>query len=226
MFALTCLEVTLSFRNAVLLSAASFALLSGAAQAADLLVGAEPAPAVSSSSWDGFYAGIFAGYAQGTLTTTDNFVISPYEEDYKGYLVGLQGGYNFTLSDNVVGGFAVDIAYNNATTEDPSYVATIGWSGSATARLGLDLGGIVPYALGGIAVANVEVADSPGVTDSQTHVGYTVGAGLEVALTDAVSANLEYRYTGFGTQIYELTNVTTADLADHSVRAGVNYHFN
>ncbi|MGN6487018.1 MAG: outer membrane protein [Devosia sp.] len=217
----------MSFRNAVLLSAASFALLSGAAQAADLLVAAEPAPAVASSSWDGFYVGIFGGYAQGTLTTTDNFLpVSPYEEDYAGYLVGLQGGYNFTLSDNVVGGFGVDIAYNGAATEDPSYVVRIGWSGSATARLGLDLGGIVPYALGGIALANVEVADFPAATESHTHVGYTVGAGIEVALTDAVSANLEYRYTGFGTQIYDLTNITTGDFADHSVRAGVNYHFN
>jgi len=220
------LEVTLSFRNALLASAASFALLSGAAQAADLLISAAPEQAVASSNWDGFYAGMFAGHASGTLTTTDNFVTSPYEEDYSGYLVGLQAGYNFTLSDNVVGGFAVDVAYNDATTEDPSYVATVGWSGSATARLGLDLGGIVPYALGGISVASVEIADFPAATDTQTHVGYTVGAGVEVALADAISASVEYRYTNFGTQIYDLTNITTAELADHSVRAGVNYHFN
>lgn len=218
----------MSFRNALLLSAASFALFSGAAQAADLLVSAAPEQAVASSNWDGFYAGIFGGYAAGTLTTTDNFVTSPYEEDYSGYLVGLQAGYNFTLSDNVVGGFSVDIAYNNGATEDPSYVTTLAWSGSATARLGLDLGGIVPYLVGGIAVATAEITDAAGVpaTDSQTHIGYTVGAGIEVALADSVSANLEYRYTGYGTKIYDLTNVTTGDLADHSVRAGVNYHFN
>ena len=220
--------VTLSFRNALLLSAASFALFSGATQAADLLVSAAPEQAVASSNWDGFYAGIFVGSAAGTLTTTDNFVISPYEEDYSGYLVGLQAGYNFTLSDNVVGGFAVDIAYNNGATDDPSYVAALAWSGSATARLGLDLGVFVPYALGGIAIADVEISDAAGVpaTDSQTHVGYTVGVGIEVALADNLSANLEYRYTGYGTKIYDLTNVTTADLADSSVRAGLNYHFN
>lgn len=141
---LNLLEITLSFRSALLLSAASLALLSGAAQAADLLVSAAPEQAAASSNWDGFYAGMFAGYAAGTLTTTDNWNTSPYEEDYSGYLVGLQAGYNFTLSDNIVGGFAVDVAYNNGATEDPSYVTTIGWSGSATARLGLDLNGVVP----------------------------------------------------------------------------------
>lgn len=216
----------MSFRSALLLSAASLALLSGAAQAADLLVSAAPEQAAASSNWDGFYAGMFAGYAAGTLTTTDNWNTSPYEEDYSGYLVGLQAGYNFTLSDNIVGGFAVDVAYNNGATEDPSYVTTIGWSGSATARLGLDLNGVVPYLLGGIAFANAEITDSADFTDSQSHIGYTVGAGIEVALADNVSANVEYRYTGFGTKIYNLDNVTTGDLADSSVRAGLNYHFN
>lgn len=217
----------MSFRNALLASAASFALLSGAAQAADLLVSAAPEQAVASSNWDGFYAGMFAGYAAGDLTTTDNELdVSPYTAEYDGYLVGIQAGYNFHLTDLVVGGYSVDIAYNSASSVNDSYDIDLAWSGSVTSRLGLDLGGIVPYVLGGISVASIEIADYPAVTDTQTHIGYTVGAGVEVALADAISANVEYRYTDFGTQINELTNVTTANFADHSVRAGVNYHFN
>ena len=42
---------------------------------------------------------------------------------------------------------------------------------------------------------------------------------------DNLSVNAEYRYTNYGTQIYELTHVTTAEFADHSVRAGINLHF-
>lgn len=217
----------MSFRSALLLSAASLALLSGAAQAADLLVSAAPEQAAASSNWDGFYAGMFAGYAAGDLTTTDNFLpTSPFEAEYAGYLVGVQAGYNFHLNDNVVGGYSVDIAYNSASSDNSSYDIALDWSGSVTSRLGLDLNGFVPYVLGGITATTASVTDFPAATESQTHIGYTVGAGIEVALADSVSANVEYRYTGYGTKIYSLTNITTADFVDHSVRAGLNYHFN
>jgi opacity protein-like surface antigen len=180
---------------------------------------------VEPTAWDGFYTGVFGGYSSGTLTTTDNFVISPYEEDYDGSLVGAQAGYNFHLTDMVVGGFAADIAYNDAATEDPSYVAGIDWSGSVTARVGLDLGGFVPYALAGVSFANADVADAPAVADANGHVGYTAGLGVELMLTDNLSVAAEYRHTDYGTQIYDLTNTTTAALVDDSVRAGVNFHF-
>jgi outer membrane immunogenic protein len=210
----------------IALATALFAGLSGAALAADLYL-EEAAPVVveSASGWEGFYAGIFGGYSSGTLTTTDNFVTSPYEEDYEGYLVGLQAGYNFYLSDEIVGGFAADIAYNTAETDDPSYVTSFGWTGSATARLGLDLGILMPYALAGVSFAGADVADFPAVEESQTHIGYTVGLGVAAMVADNLSVNAEYRYTNYGTQIYDLTHVTTAEFADHSVRAGLNLHF-
>ena len=210
----------------IALATALFAGLSGASLAADLyLEEAAPVVAESAPGWEGFYAGIFAGYSSGTLTTTDNFVTSPYEEDYAGYMVGLQAGYNFYLSDEIVGGFAADIAYNAAETDDPSYVTSFGWTGSATARLGLDLGVMMPYALAGVSFAGADVADFPAVEDSQTHIGYTVGLGVAAMVADNLSVNAEYRYTNYGTQIYDLTNVTTAEFADHSVRAGLNLHF-
>ena len=210
----------------IALATALFAGFSGASLAADLyLEEAAPVVAESASGWEGFYAGIFAGYSSGTLTTTDNFVTSPYEEDYADYMVGLQAGYNFYLSDEIVGGFAADIAYNAAETDDPSYVTSFGWTGSATARLGLDLGVMMPYALAGVSFAGADVADFPAVEDSQTHIGYTVGLGVAAMVADNLSVNAEYRYTNYGTQIYDLTNVTTAEFADHSVRAGLNLHF-
>ena len=59
----------------------------------------------------------------------------------------------------------------------------------------------------------------------RTHIGYTVGLGVAAMVADNLSVNAEYRYTNYGTQIYDLTNVTTAEFADHSVRAGLNLHF-
>lgn len=215
------------FFKTLLVPAVLVAGLAGAANAADLIIDdVAVAPAAATSNWDGFYIGIFGGYSSGTLTTTDNKVISPYEEDYDGYMLGVQAGYNFHLTDDVIGGFAADIAYNGAETEDPSYVTSFGFSGSATARLGLDLGPIMPYALAGISFASAEIADYPGVTESNLHIGYTAGVGVAAMVTDSVSINAEYRYTNFGTQIYDLTNVTTGEFADHSIRGGLNLHFN
>ena len=203
--------------------------LAGAAGAADLVIEEAVVAAPATSNWDGFYVGIFGGYAQGTLTTTDNdLVISPFEEDYEGYLLGLQAGYNFHLNDNVVGGFSADIAYNSLETEYDSYELGVDWSGSVTARLGLDMDAFVPYVLGGISVAGASITDrGPGpATDEQVYVGYVLGVGGEVSLTENVSANLEYRYTDYGTTINELTNVTTANPVDSSVRGGLNFRFN
>ena len=87
------------------IAAATVLTLAGAAGAADLIIDTPVAVAPAASSWDGFYVGIFGGLAAGTITTTDNLNTSPFEEDYEGYLLGLAAGYNFHLSDNVVGGF-------------------------------------------------------------------------------------------------------------------------
>lgn len=212
------------------LAAAALFALAGTAAAADLDI-AVPAAAsdAAASSWDGFHVGFFGGLAAGTMTSTDNWLmISPYSEDYEGYLLGVQAGYNFHLSDNVVGGFSVDLAYNGAATEDLSYALGVDYSGSATARIGLEIGGFVPYVLGGISFASASLEDkaAPRVLDEQFHTGYVLGVGGEVALTDNLAASLEYRYTNYGTQIYELYDITTGELADSSVRGGLNFRFN
>ncbi len=211
------------------IAAATVLTLAGAAGAADLIIDTPVAVAPAASSWDGFYVGIFGGLAAGTITTTDNLNTSPFEEDYEGYLLGLAAGYNFPLSDNVVGGFQVDLAYNDASSVDdaPSYALAVDWSGSATARVGLEIGNFVPYVLGGISFASASIEDGVPATDEGFHTGYVLGLGGEIGLTDTISANLEYRYTNYGTQIYEdLANVTSAELADSSVRAGLNFRFN
>jgi opacity protein-like surface antigen len=210
----------------IIVAATILALGAGAASAAGLVV--DPIATDTTSNWDGFYAGIFGGGAKGVLTTTDNFVKSPYTEDYAGFLLGLQAGYGFHLSDKVVGSFGVDAGYNAGATTDPSYTTRINWSAAATARLGLDLGVVTPYALAGIAAANATITDlgGPNITDSQNHFGYTIGAGLEVALMQNLSVNVEFRHTDYGTSIYTLTDTTTADLTDNSIRAGLSYHFN
>lgn len=82
----------------------------------------------------------------------------------------------------------------------------------------------MPYLTGGLAVANA--TREAFTTDTQTHIGWTVGAGVDVAVADNVSLNLEYRYSDYGSKVYGTGGTApTVDLTSHAVRAGVNFHF-
>jgi len=89
------------------------------------------------------------------------------------------------------------------------------------------------YATGGLALANVNTASSVNfngtinnLSDSTTHAGWTVGAGLEWMFTPGWSAKVEYLYVDLGhaTNPLPLTNNELA-LTENIVRVGINYHF-
>ena len=107
------------------------------------------------------------------------------------------------------------------------------------------------YATGGLAVGEIKVATLPsgvfqlfdgnsnnaigapftvvgaGVSESQTRVGWTVGAGLEKKFAPNWSAKAEYLYMDFGTKTYfgGTANQTTVRFHDHVARVGINYQF-
>lgn len=81
------------------------------------------------------------------------------------------------------------------------------------------------FATAGLAVASNELSLS-GSSDSATHLGWTVGAGVEAALRDNVTSRIEYRYTDFQSRDYDIGNVTISSGYDeHSIRAGLALKF-
>jgi outer membrane immunogenic protein len=64
-------------------------------------------------------------------------------------------------------------------------------------------------------------------SESQTRVGWTLGAGLEKKFTPNWSVKLEYLYIDFGTKTYFGGTANQADVRfhDHIFRAGFNYAF-
>jgi outer membrane immunogenic protein len=66
------------------------------------------------------------------------------------------------------------------------------------------------------------------LSESQTRVGWTAGAGLEKKFSQNWSAKLEYLYLDFGTKTYfgGTANAIDVSFHDHILRAGINYAFN
>ena len=54
----------------------------------------------------------------------------------------------------------------------------------------------------------------------------TAGAGVEVAATENMSVDLQYRYSDYGKADYSLpTDDATLGLTNHALTAGVNFRF-
>jgi outer membrane immunogenic protein len=66
------------------------------------------------------------------------------------------------------------------------------------------------------------------VSRSDTRVGRTAGAGVELKFSLNWSGKLEYLYMDFGTKTYFAGTANQADVSlhDHIFRAGINYEFN
>jgi outer membrane immunogenic protein len=62
------------------------------------------------------------------------------------------------------------------------------------------------------------------LSETSTHLGWTVGVGAEVGFTQAWSAKIEYLYISYSDSNYSVTG-TSNGLDNNLVRVGVNYRF-
>ncbi|MDP2619859.1 MAG: porin family protein [Hyphomicrobiales bacterium] len=169
-------------------------------------------------SWAGLYAGVHGGYGWGEANTT---FVPDIELD--GGFAGGQIGFNWARS-NLVLGIEGDISWSgiDGAIGAPAVSHEIDWFGTVRGRAGLAIGRTLPYVTGGIAFAEAS-RTAGGVATSARHTGYVAGAGIERAVTDRVSAKLEYQYLDFGDKAY--VGPDEPDLSAHTVRFGINAHF-
>ena len=108
--------------------------------------------------------------------------------------------------------------------------------GSIRGRVGLTYDRVLFYATGGAAfgdLQNTYVNTLNGLTDHSDHtrVGYTVGGGIEYAITNNFSLRAEYRYTDYGTFTENLAASQAGGLnvrhheTNNRVQAGFSYRF-
>jgi outer membrane immunogenic protein len=223
-------------RLGIMLSA--ILLLSTASQAADLGWNSGTSPIYSptpATGWSGFYAGVNGGFGWGTLTRRPAAGIET-QNNSNGWQLGGQVGYNMDMGGFVVGAEAdlqwANIGYSEDLPGIGSFKSGIDFYGTVRGRAGMSFGPVMPFVTAGFAAGRgtTSITTNPGnVTTSQsaTHMGWTIGAGLEAKATDNISFKAEYLYVDLGAQPYNGLPVGNLDVTQRFsvVRAGVNYKF-
>jgi outer membrane immunogenic protein len=207
------------------LIAAAIALVSFPAFAADMPLKARPAIAPAPFSWTGFYLGGNVGYGWGHA---DGGTVSFFQPigtlagtipgnsiDTNGVIGGGEIGFNQQLGNWVLGiegDFSGTGMKGSITNTALSYTAhsEIDWLATVRGRLGVAFDRTLVYGTGGLAVGSVKstLDDTyPGpvvitTSSTNTHVGWTAGAGVATMLTQSWSVKLEYLHVDLGSKQY------------------------
>ncbi len=164
--------------------------------------------------WSGGYADVPAG--NGSADIADLFNDSAGEtrsDSLVGLLGGGQIGYNWQIDNLVLGlegsftwaGFDEGSLVNDDIGAGANLTSRTGvdWLAALTPRFGFAFDNVLLYGKGGLALAagsEEDVAAGLRFTeDSSTEVGWTVGAGAAVALSENWVIGVEGDYYDFGT---------------------------
>lgn len=235
--------------------AALVMLAAGSASAADLPMEAPPVVAVPGFSWTGAYVGGAIGYAFSDLKARNRNALGgdlfSVTEDVDSVTGSAFVGYNHQF-DSIVVGAEADISIGDFGGKTRGACPAAGaftfsckanaddLFGTIRGRVGFAFDRFLVFGTGGLAIGS-EVdfrRTSPfgapfdfTKKESGTRYGYTLGAGVDHAVTDNIIVRGEYQYVDFGTEKLNLSNTIGGtqsvrieqDL--HLLRAGVAYKF-
>ncbi|MGE3229148.1 MAG: outer membrane protein [Hyphomicrobium sp.] len=200
--------------------------------------------------WSGSYVGAQLGYSFARFSSYSTNLVGtfpvPFGHDVDTIRGGGHAGYNIRLGQFVLG-LETDINFGAGDDErrTPAYGVVYtaktksDFDGSLRLRLGYAFDTLHAYGTGGLAFGDVTTdygcigcvnAATASYRVGDTRVGWTVGGGVEHALTDAVSARLEYRYTDLGgnTDIFPSPIVAISHdntYASDQISFGLTYRF-
>jgi opacity protein-like surface antigen len=199
--------------------------------------GLKDAPA-EGYDWSGPYAGVSAGSTWGRMHWASQG--APVDPDYAGYLAGGQAGYNFQTGQ-FVWGVEGEAGFSNARGAKACSIQGLLYScednvetlGSLTGRFGYTWGRALFYAKGGWAFGEVKTGThlnfvgTGEVSSTNWESGWTLGGGMEFALTNRWSAKAEYMHYEFPRDTFTVAQNATsnATTSGDTVRIGLNYHF-
>jgi outer membrane immunogenic protein len=186
---------------------------------------------------------------------------APFGARMSGFFAGGQIGYDRQFENDVVLGVSTDLQWSGirAKALDTNYGSAAGaaaagfaddqfgvdWFGATRLRAGYAFGVLLPYVTGGVAYGSVFLRNRDGAANtagaysygaaagSAVRLGWTAGAGVEVAVADGMSLFGEYSYLELGGLSGPLLQSTPAaigagqfrsgNFGAHLLRAGVNW---
>jgi outer membrane immunogenic protein len=191
------------------------------ANAADMIEATpEPTPIeeLPVASWVGPYVGVQLGYGFG------NTDVGAVEVDPDGVIGSAFAGFN-GQTGNLVYGVEGEVGYSGVEGSGAGVDVKSGVEGSIRARLGYAPSDtILVYGTAGGAAKDLEVS-AGGASDSKGLLGYTVGAGTEIKFTQNMFGRVEYRYSDYGSETFDVGGGTDVDSQDHRVTFGVGLSF-
>jgi outer membrane immunogenic protein len=227
-------------KNFLVVAVAAAALCGAPALAADM---PQPAPVYKAApapvfNWTGIYVGGTAGYGWGESQMCDFSGACTPHYNIDGFVGGGTLGYNWqAMGSPWVFGLETDMSYAHVRGVQPSVVGfgcasgcetDVDWFGTVRGRLGAAYGQFLPYVTGGFAYAGLKGALIGSSSGSETKTTWTVGAGIEYALTANWSTKIEYLFFDkFGD--FNVGSCVVScfphDTNMNVVRAGLNYRF-
>jgi outer membrane immunogenic protein len=200
----------------------------GAASAADIPIKSMP-PVIRLYNWTGFYVGAQIGalWSGGDSRWDPSFGANTITQNLKdnSFAGGFQAGYNYTFAPNWVAGVEADWSWTNnkssgttnwtllgTSTPTPGFTILsrkIDWLSTVRGRVGYTVTPqILLYATGGFAFANIKydaIASntfnySPTASLNAVKTGYSLGGGLEYALSNNWLLRGEYLFYRLGSE--------------------------
>lgn len=229
-------------RHGIAFMIAAFGFAPALAEAADLGPYRPPAPqpeydappadyAPPRYNWSGLYLGINGGYGWGESTQSFNDV-ELSTTNPEGVMGAVTLGYNWHTPGGLLFGLEGDIGLMDTSDEDDNGYKYGPWWGTVRGRAGIAFDRTLFYATAGVAFMDVDEVSIGGTADETAwheniDTGWTVGGGIEHALTSNLSLKVEYLHMDFGD--YEGYSASSDSFSfDNNVdvvRAGLNFKF-
>jgi outer membrane immunogenic protein len=190
-----------------------------AASAADMPIKAPPRPAPPPVyNWTGFYVGGHVGYLWGRTHVEEDGVVvdnaptngviggalAGYNWQYNQFVFGLEGDFGWTNADGTGNTLPPVIT---TTTQAPN-TYDFKWTSHVRGRLGYAADRWLFFVAGGLAIADFNFHEGAITTTTTTqitgatYVGWSIGGGVEYAITQNLLARVEFLYDDFGHKDY------------------------
>jgi outer membrane immunogenic protein len=204
-----------------IIAAASTVVFAPVASAADMPVKAPPRVSAPPPvyNWTGFYVGGHVGYLWGRTHVEEEGTVVEDGAPTNGVIGGALAGYNWQYNQFVFG-LEGDFGWTNAkgtgTAQQTTTITTqapnkydFDWTGHVRGRVGYAADRWLFFVAGGLAIADFNFHEGAITTTTVvvpppggTYVGWSIGGGIEYAITQNLLGRVEYLYDHFGHKDY------------------------